>query len=556
METQPPTAPPGGGQPEPPALPGYDLVRHLGTGAAGHVWLVREAATGRALAAKVIVPTVGDDRDVLAAARRELRIAAARPHEHVLAVRDAIEVRGTEPTTAQGHGSEAAGAEARLGQGAIALLADYAAGGSLGRLVAARGRLAVGETVTSVAPVAQALGMLHAEGTVHGDVSPGNVLFTARGKPLLADFGLARMVGDSSAGGAGTPGFVDPVPRPPEEEHVRTAARDVFSLGALAWFCLTGSPPPPTAGRPPLSLLVEDVPAELAAAIEAALRDDPLARPTAAEFAHALLRSARAEPVDLAPAVDAAVIPELLTRVQAPPAGRWPFAGLRRSRRRPLFGAEPGDGGTASRPRRAPRARRLPVRMGVLLACSAALVLVAVAVGAWWAAWPGEARTTAVHGSSAGDAEAPGSAGGWASLPERLRTAAGADDPVRAVQALSDIRSQAIAASDRALLEAVSVPGSAAAAADAALLDALERDGQRLEGFRASVTTASLDPKPAPGAAEGSAVVRVRIVTSGYTVLDAAGGRVGEQPAGRDQDLRIVLERVDGRWRVASVLGA
>ena len=193
-------------------------------------------------------------------------------------------------------------------------------------------------------------------------------------------------------------------------------------------------------------------------------------------------------------------------------------------------------------------------RTAVLRACTAALVLVAVAAGGWWAASLGEARTTAAQSPAAGGA--PSAAGGWEALPEQLRGAADAEDPVRAVQALSDIRARAIAAGDRPLLEAVSVPGSPAAAADAALLDGLERDGQRLEGFRASVTAASLDPGAVPGAGDGGAVVRARIVTSGYTVVDAAGGRVGERPAGRDQDLRILLERIEGRWRVASVLAA
>ena len=550
METQPhPGQPPGADQPEPPALPGYDVVRHLGTGAAGHVWLVREAATGRALAAKVIARGAAAELEALSAARRELRIAGARPHDHILAVRDAVAVQGGAhgPTDAAGGGS---------GEGAIALLADYAAGGSLGRLLAARGRLGVGHTVTAVPPVEQEFGVLHAEGTVHGDVSPGNVLFTAQGKPLLSDFGLARMVGDPSATDAGTPGFADPMPRTPEEEHVRTAARDVFSLGALAWFCLTGSPPQPTSARPPLSLLVEDVPAELAAAIESALREEPLARPTAAEFAHALFRSARAEPVDLAPAVDAAVIPELLTRVQSPPPGRWPLARLRWPRRRPLFGAAPEAEARSPRSHRAPDTRRPVSRTAVLRACTASLVLVALVAGGWWAASLGGVTTPAAHAPAPEGGHPAEGAAGWGALPEQLRTAADADDPVRAVQALSDIRARAIAAADRPLLEAVSVPGSPAAAADAALADGLARDGQRLEGFRASVTAASLELDPPPGAAPGSAVVRVRIVTSGYTVLDTAGAPVGERPAGRDQDLRVVLERVDGRWRVASVLAA
>ena len=83
----------------------------------------------------------------------------------------------------------------------LGLIMDYAAGGSLGQLVAGRGRLGPGETVTVLTPIAQALAYLHGQGFTHGDVSPGNVLFTAHGKPLLADLGVARMVADASGGG-------------------------------------------------------------------------------------------------------------------------------------------------------------------------------------------------------------------------------------------------------------------------------------------------------------------------------------------------------------------
>ena len=83
--------------------------------------------------------------------------------------------------------------------GTVGLIMDYAAGGSLGQLVAGRGELGPGETVTVLTPIAQALAYLHGQGFTHGDVSPGNVLFTAHGKPLLADLGVARMAADAKA---------------------------------------------------------------------------------------------------------------------------------------------------------------------------------------------------------------------------------------------------------------------------------------------------------------------------------------------------------------------
>ena len=99
-------------------------------------------------------------------------------------------------------------------------------------------------------PIAQVLGYLHAKGFTHGDVSPGNVLFTGHGKPMLSDVGIARMVGDASAvADHGTAGFMDPAP----VDAVRAGLqpeRDVFSVAALGWYCLTGEPPRRTRGPP------------------------------------------------------------------------------------------------------------------------------------------------------------------------------------------------------------------------------------------------------------------------------------------------------------------
>src|SRR5207302_9265821 len=86
-----------------------------------------------------------------------------------------------------------------------------------------------------------ALAHAHANGVVHGDVTPGNILFTAVGLPLLADLGVARLRGDLAAldGTRCTPEYVDPavaagsVPGPPS---------DVFMLAAVAVHALTGAP--------------------------------------------------------------------------------------------------------------------------------------------------------------------------------------------------------------------------------------------------------------------------------------------------------------------------
>ncbi|MGN7251330.1 serine/threonine protein kinase [Arthrobacter sp. SAFR-014] len=332
-----------------PAVQGYSVCRWLGRGGSAEVWLVSQDATGVKLALKCFGRPSGtvesgavaagalesgtvesggvesaaagsgaaDSRPALTReedVRRELLVMSLLDHEHLVKAYGVVTVDEPGRTDQPGRTDEP-------GEGSFGLLMDYAAGGSLQQLVTARGTLSVGETVTVLTPIAQVLGYLHGKGFTHSDVAPGNVLFTAHGKPLLADLGVARMVGDSS----GVPdrrtyGFADPAP----VDAVRAGLqpeRDVYAAAALGWYCLTGQPPPPSAARPPLSLLVPDVPAELAAALEAGLSDDRRQRPAAADLATAVYRSAAAAPVDLSRSVDGTVLPELLTRRPVPPSG-------------------------------------------------------------------------------------------------------------------------------------------------------------------------------------------------------------------------------------------
>ena len=327
-----------------PEVPGYVVGRELGRGGSASVWLVREERTLREFAVKcfdppeVLSPPVHDAgdpgmvrRDREDSVRRELRILSTLDHDHLVKAHDVVRLRGA-------------------ADGGLGLVMDYAAGGSLAQLVNCRGPLGVGETVTVLTPIAQALGYLHGKGFMHSDVAPGNVLFTAHGKPLLADLGVTRMVGDAAGSFlAGTDGFLDPAPVDALRAGLQPE-RDVYSAAAVGWYCLTGKAPERGPNRPPLSLVVPDVPAALASALEAGLKEDRRERPTALEFAAAIYRSADAAPVDLAGAVHPTVLPELLTRRNLPPSRTARRAAKLRAWRRRLGAA----GGPFSRKVRAP----------------------------------------------------------------------------------------------------------------------------------------------------------------------------------------------------------
>ena len=531
----------GGAAPE---VPGYDVGRLLGRGGTAAVWLVTERSTGRDFALKCFEPGEGagdndggaSDREAEEAMRREVRILSALDHDHLLRAHSVQRLRGP-----------LSGPDAKE---ALGLVLDYAPGGSVADLVTGRGRLGAGETVTVLTPIAQALQYLHAHGFTHGDVSPGNVLFTAHGKPLLADVGVARMVADAgSAPAAGTEGFSDPAP----VDAVRAGLqpeRDVYSLAALGWYCLTGAAPVAGAGRPPLPLLVPEVPAALAAALEAGLDEDRRKRPSAAELAVAIYRSTAAEPVDLSISVHPTVLPQLLTRRAAQTGSR---------RRRP--GNLRHQIAAARRRRGLHReVRRISV-LGMLSLIFAALVLLA---GAGLLAGGGPAREAVVglfQGLAADRGAEPSvvpavesppitaDAGANGVLPD-LEALLASADPAEAVRGLARLRSLALSSGDFSLLDDVNAPKSAAAAADARIRTQLRGSGHVLAGFSTSLTRIEITADSSPA----RAVVAITTESSPYQEVDGNGALVAAVPAASAQQLHLVLVPVDGRWRIKDVL--
>ena len=142
---------------------------------------------------------------------------------------------------------------------------------------------------------------------------PATCCSPPHGKPLLADLGVARMVADPSR-------WRRPAPkvsriRPRRRAAGRASAGTGHLLPRRPGLVLPDRPGPrPGAERPPLRLLVPEVPAALAAALEAGLSGERRQRPAAAEFAALVYRSAQAEPVDLSVSVHPTVLPQLLTR--------------------------------------------------------------------------------------------------------------------------------------------------------------------------------------------------------------------------------------------------
>lgn len=237
-------------------VPGYVGAELLGFGSSGEVWRARDRSTGALVALRRLA---GGDREAVATLRKSATTIRSLPAEHLVRLR----------TTTRAGGDDV-------------LVLDFAAGGSLEALLARRGRLAPGEVVTAVAPLADVLAQAHAQGLAHGRVRASSVLLTADGKPLLDGLGRSCLHdADDTLDPTGALG----------------AAADVWALAALAHLLLTGVEPSAGTSAEALAPLVATAPLPLVQAIEGALAFDPSARPTASDLAAALLASCSALPL-------------------------------------------------------------------------------------------------------------------------------------------------------------------------------------------------------------------------------------------------------------------
>lgn len=262
-------------------VPGYAVEELIGYGGSGEVWRGRETTSGQPVALKRL-PIA--DAGQVQAARAEAALLSALDHPHLVGLHELVPVTD-----------------------AVVLVLDLAAGGSLADLLARRGRLAPGEVISALAPIGAALAYAHNEGVVHGDISAGNVVFTDTGFPLLADLGVARIVGDA-APARSTPAYVDPAVA---AGCAPGAASDVFMLAAVALHALIGTPlwrgatveemlaQAASGDLGDLAGRLAGLPDEVAVLLGRALAVEPYLRCTAAEFALDLRHTGPATPIEL-----------------------------------------------------------------------------------------------------------------------------------------------------------------------------------------------------------------------------------------------------------------
>jgi serine/threonine-protein kinase len=264
----------------------YRLDERIASGGMGDVWRGTDEVLGRTVAIKIMLLALLEERGFVERFRTEARTMATINHPGVVRIYD-------------------------FGHDQVAyLIMEYVEGEPLSRTLSRVGRLTPARTMSLVAQTAEALQAAHDKGVVHRDVKPGNLLVRPNGTLVLTDFGIARSAAAAqlTATGAvlGTASYI----APEQASGVpASAASDVYSLGVVAYQCLSGHRP--FEGETPLEIamkhvngvarpLPEDVPLPIRQVVERAMAKDPAARwGSADEFANAARRAAT-QPVGVA----------------------------------------------------------------------------------------------------------------------------------------------------------------------------------------------------------------------------------------------------------------
>lgn len=271
--------------------PRYRIVRMLGGGGMGVVYLAEHRIMGRQVALKVIGRDFTRDPKAVERFRREAKAAAQLSHPNIVTAHDADQA------------------------GAVHFLVmEYIDGITLARLVDKRGPLPLAHACAYVRQAALGLQHAYERGMVHRDVKPQNLMLTRQGQVKVLDFGLALLAKELSGTGGprltefgtimGTPDYI--APEQATDAYHADIRADIYSLGCTLFFLLTGRAPFEEGSAtqklqshmdrepPRLVELRPDTPAALAAVVERMMAKEPARRyQTPVEAAQALAPFAR-----------------------------------------------------------------------------------------------------------------------------------------------------------------------------------------------------------------------------------------------------------------------
>ncbi len=199
----------------------YEIISQLGMGGMAKVYKAKDLNLGRDVALKVLLESVSGDPEFRERFRREARASAALSHPNIVQVYDFFE----------------AGKD-------VFIVMELVDGRDLRDCLQERGRLEIDEAIRITLDVLSALEFAHSRGVVHRDISARNVMLSRDGTVKVADFGIARIVGERTLTQDGELiGSVQYISPEQASGGHATPAADIYSTGVLLYEMLTGELP-------------------------------------------------------------------------------------------------------------------------------------------------------------------------------------------------------------------------------------------------------------------------------------------------------------------------
>ena len=201
----------------------YRVVRQLGQGGMGSVWLAEDTQLdNKPFAIKMLPSILVSNKRAYRQLKDEALVAMKLTHPNIVTLR-AFEENNGNPF----------------------LVMDYIAGWTLDDYLAEKGKLSEADVLRILRPIAAALDYAHSEGVVHRDVKPANVMIRKDGHPYILDFGIAREIQETMTRVTGKLSSGTLLYMSPEQNNGNepTAAQDIYSFAAMAYECLAGRPP-------------------------------------------------------------------------------------------------------------------------------------------------------------------------------------------------------------------------------------------------------------------------------------------------------------------------
>lgn len=205
---------------------GYELLAKIGEGGMGMVFKARQVSLDRIVAIKILSRVLHDNEEFIKRFQHEARAIARIPHPNIVTVYDFGQLDGLHY-----------------------MVTEFVDGQSLARRIAERGFVPAAELIPIIVQCLAGLHHVAAQGIVHRDIKPDNILITREGVAKIADFGLAKDVSskkdehsDLTQHGLamGTPAYMSPEQCMGQPLDGRT---DQYALGVTAWYALTGQKP-------------------------------------------------------------------------------------------------------------------------------------------------------------------------------------------------------------------------------------------------------------------------------------------------------------------------